>query len=68
MPIETEQSKLEQPWKQWHSSLKPLSRKDVREGNVILANADSAHGTTAVDQKDLDLKAEKKIPKMYVSP
>lgn len=68
MPSETEQLKLEQPWKQWHSSLKPLSRKDVREGNVVLVNADSAHGTTAIDQKNVDLKVEKKIPEMYVNP
>lgn len=66
MPSENEQSKLQQPWKQWHSSLNPWSRKDVREGNVILVNADSGHGTTAIDQKKVDLKADKETPKMYV--
>jgi hypothetical protein len=36
MPSEAQQSKLQQPWKKWHASLKPWNRKDVREGNVYL--------------------------------
>lgn len=68
MPSEAQQSNLQQPWKQWQASLNPWSRKDVRDGNVILKNADSGHGTTAVEQKNIDLKAEKKTPTMYVKP
>jgi hypothetical protein len=67
MPSEAQQAKLQQPWKQWQASLKPWTRKDVREGNVILVNADSGHGTTAIDQKNVDLRADKEIPKMYVT-
>lgn len=66
MPSEAQQSKLKQPWKQYHTSLNPWSRKDVRDGNVVLVNADSAHGTTSIDQKKVDLKVDKEIPKMYV--
>ncbi|GAM33699.1 hypothetical protein TCE0_013f00799 [Talaromyces pinophilus] len=68
MPSEAQQSNLQQPWKQWQASLNPWSRKDVRDGNVILENADSGHGTTAVEQKNIDLKADKKTPTMYVTP
>lgn len=66
MPSESQQTHLQQPWKEWYASLKPWDRKDVREGNVVLEDGDSAHGTTAVDQKDVDLKAHKEVPKMYV--
>ncbi|KAH0556664.1 hypothetical protein GP486_005536, partial [Trichoglossum hirsutum] len=63
MPSEAQQSELQQPWKKWYASLNPWSRKDVQEGNVVLLNADSAHGTVAIDQKDVDLKADKEVPK-----
>ena len=66
MPSEAQQSNLQQPWKKWHADLNPLSRKDVQEGNVILKKSESGHGTVAIDQKDVDLTAEKEIPKMYV--
>ncbi|KAJ6010015.1 hypothetical protein N7499_004582 [Penicillium canescens] len=66
MPSEERQSQLQQPWKKWQGSLNPRGRKDVQEGNVILVDADSTHGTTAVDQKDVDLKAPKEVPKKYV--
>lgn len=65
MPSEAQQSKLQQPWKQFHASLNPWSRKDVQEGNVILY-ADSGHGTVSLDQKKVDLKVDKEVPKMYV--
>lgn len=66
MPSEAQQSKLQQPWKQYHAFLNPWSRKDVQEGNVILVNEDSGHGTTSIDQKKVDLKVLKEIPQMYV--
>ncbi|KAL3952367.1 hypothetical protein ACCO45_012310 [Purpureocillium lilacinum] len=64
MPAESQQANLQQPWKKWHAALNPWGRKDVREGNVILKNADSGHGTVAVDQKNIDLKAAKEVPKI----
>lgn len=66
MPSEDQQSKLQQPWKKYHASLNPWSRKDVQKGNVVLTNADSTHGTTSIDRKKVDLKVDKEIPKMYV--
>lgn len=66
MPSEADQRTLQQPWKQWHSSLDPESRKDIQEGNVVLARDDSTHGTVATDQKDVDLSAKKEVPKTYV--
>lgn len=64
MPSEAEQSKLLQPWKEWHGFLNPMGREDVREGTVVIQNPDSNHGTVAIDKKEVDLKADKELPKM----
>lgn len=64
MPSEAQQSTLPQPWKKYHALLNPWSRKDVQEGRVVLVNEDSGHGTIYIDQKNVDLKVDKEIPKM----
>lgn len=64
MPTESQQreANLEQPWKEWHSELNPTSRTDVAEGSLVLKQGDDDsgnHGTTALDQKHVDLASPK---------
>ncbi len=63
MPSEAEQSKLAQPWKEWHAKLDPMSRQDIHEGNVIMrAPAGDKGSMLATAPREVDLKAKKEIP------
>lgn len=63
MPSEKAQSKLPQPWKQWHADLNPMGRQDIREGTFLRKAGDSDHGMVAVEPRwDVDLSKEPRKP------
>lgn len=68
MPSEAKQldSKLAQPWKEWHADLDPMSIKEVREGTLVLSKGGASmsgnHGTTALQKKQVDFNAHKEKP------
>lgn len=72
MPSEDQQraAKLEQPWKQWHTDLDPMSLPDVREGTLVLQRGgdnSGNHGTTALQKQTFDLNVPKEKPEVKVS-
>jgi hypothetical protein len=70
MPSESEQTNLQQPWKEWFNMLKP---KEVigdaglvlaKEGNSGTTGSSTKHGTVALHPRhDVDFSKAKTTPK-----
>lgn len=62
MPTEAEQSKLDQPWKAWHTDLYASKASD---SEITTIDEKSTHGTVALNPRtDVDLKDKKVRPNM----